>query len=318
MKNIKKKLITLGTITALSGVSIYLLNKAISAASVRKNLLSPETESSYFKWQFGNIYYTKKGTGTPLLLIHDLNCSSSGYEWKYLVETLAKDHTVYCLDLLGCGRSDKPKITYTNYLYVQLITSFITHIIGCPADVIASSLSGSFVITACNHNPEAFRKIMLINPKDLAKLNRIPGKWSKFRKWMLDLPLIGTLLYHILVMRSNIELQFTEQYYYNPFHINSADIQVYYESAHRGKSAGKHLHSSIVGNYANLNITHALKQINNSIFIVGGAQETDIQETLALYTSLNTSIETVILPKAKHLPQLEAPADLLSQINIFF
>ena len=64
----------------------------------------------------------KKGEGTPLLLVHDLNCASSNYEWKYVVDDLSKRHTVYAIDLLGCGHSDKPKMTYTNYLYVQLLT----------------------------------------------------------------------------------------------------------------------------------------------------------------------------------------------------
>ena len=60
-----------------------------------------------------------------MLLLHDLHCASSGREWQYIEDTLAQDHTVYTLDLLGCGRSDKPAITYTNFLYVQLIVTFI-------------------------------------------------------------------------------------------------------------------------------------------------------------------------------------------------
>ena len=58
----------------------------------------------------------------------------------------------------------------------------------------------------------------------------------------------------------------------------------------------------------NLNIGHALKHIDNSIFLIGGEEEPGIAETFALYTALNTSIETQILPKTKHMPQMEAPA----------
>lgn len=50
-----------------------------------------------------------------MLLLHDLHCASSGREWQYIEDALAQDHTVYTLDLLGCGRSDKPAITYTNF-----------------------------------------------------------------------------------------------------------------------------------------------------------------------------------------------------------
>lgn len=316
MKNSKKKLITISILTTLSGVAIYAVNRFISATSVMKNLLQTE-ESQYYHWQFGKVFYTKKGTGKPLLLIHDLQCSSSSYEWKNLIETLSKEYTVFAIDLLGCGRSDKPRITYTNFLYVQLITGFIKNIIGCPTDVIASGLSGSFVITACNTVPECFKKIMLINPEDLSKLNKIPNKKSKFVKCMLEVPLIGTLLYHTVTNRSNIELLFTEKLLYNPFHENHQDIDAFYEGAHRGKGDGKYLLSSLVGNYVNLNITHALKNVNNSIYILGGSAE-GIRETLALYTALNPSIETELISKAKHLPQLETPVEVLERIRIFF
>ena len=317
MKNSKKKLITISILTTLSGVAIYAVNRFISATSVMKNLLQTE-ESQYYRWQFGKVFYTKKGTGKPLLLIHDLQCSSSSYEWKNLIETLSKEYTVFAIDLLGCGRSDKPRITYTNFLYVQLITGFIKNIIGCPTDVIASGLSGSFVITACNTVPECFKKIMLINPEDLSKLNKIPNKKSKFVKCMLEVPLIGTLLYHTVTNRSNIELLFTEKLLYNPFHENHQDIDAFYEGAHRGKGDGKYLLSSLVGNYVNLNITHALKNVNNSIYILGGSAEEGIRETLALYTALNPSIETELISKAKHLPQLETPVEVLERIRIFF
>ena len=159
---------------------------------------------------------------------------------------------------------------------------------------------------------------MLINPEDLAKLNQIPNKKSKFVKCMIELPLIGTLLYYMVTSHSNTELLFTEKFLYNPFHENHHDIDAYYEGAHRGNGNGKYLLSSLVGNYVNLNITHALKSINNSIYIIGGALEDGIQETLALYTALNPSIETELLPKAKHLPQLETPVAVLERIKIFF
>ena len=51
---------------------------------------------------------------------------------------------------------------------------------------------------------------------------------------------------------------------------------------------------------------------------VFGEEEPGIAETFALYTAHNTSIETQILPKTKHMPQMEAPQALLEQIQIFF
>lgn len=67
-----------------------------------------------------------------------------------MIHPLAKHHTVYTMDLIGCGRSDKPKITYTSYLYVQLINDFIKDIIHEKTDIIAAGNSCSIVVQACN------------------------------------------------------------------------------------------------------------------------------------------------------------------------
>ena len=67
-----------------------------------------------------------------------------------MMKKLEKTNTVYTIDLLGCGRSDKPNITYTNYLYVQLIDNFIKDVIKEKTDVVATGSSVSFTVMACN------------------------------------------------------------------------------------------------------------------------------------------------------------------------
>ena len=90
------------------------------------------------------------------------------------MKKLEKKHTVYTIDLLGCGRSDKPNLTYTNYLYVQLITNFIKDVIGEKTDVIATGTSSSFTVMACNMEKNLFKKLILINPEDLKDSAKTP------------------------------------------------------------------------------------------------------------------------------------------------
>ena len=68
-------------------------------------------------------------------------------------EELSKHHTVYTLDLLGCGRSEKPKITYTNYLYVQLLNEFIRDVIKGKTDIMTSQNAASIATMACLVEP---------------------------------------------------------------------------------------------------------------------------------------------------------------------
>ena len=310
----KKKLKNLVLFTALSVTSMHLLNKFLTFTATIRELL--QTTSGYFyQWRFGKIYYTKQGSGTPLLLIHDLTCGSSSYEWNELVTELSKDHTVYAMDLLGCGRSEKPNLTYTNFLYVQLICDFVKNIIGHKTDVIVTGDAAPLVITACSNEDTLFNKIIMINPMSLYRLNEIPSKRTKLLKLLIEIPVLGTLLYNLYAMKTNVEDKFVETYFFNPFKVKDEQINTYYEASNLGSA--KYLFASLKGRYTNFNIIHALKHINNSMFIIGGEKEDDIKTTMENYAHYNPTIETTTISKTKHLPQLEAPEELLEQIAIF-
>lgn len=316
MKKNKHKLLTTSILFTLATGIIYVINRLVFATAVLKNLLKSSADN-YYNWRFGKVYYKKKGHGSPVLLIHDLTVYSSAYEWNKVVNELAETHTVYAIDLLGCGRSEKPRITYTNYLYVQLIADFIKNIIGEKADVIASGYSGSFTVLASYTNPEFINKIILINPPSLASLNKVPSKRSKLYKFILEFPIFGTLIYNIKTCQSNIQLLFTEKYLYNPFSVTPEMVDTYYEAAHKSLSNSKFLLSSLVAGYTNNNITHALKEINQSVTILYCEGETDSEKIAESYTTCNPAIESCMLKHTKHLPQLETPEKFLEILNIY-
>lgn len=304
-------------LTGLTITSIHLINKTIFALATRKDSLNTGS-GSFYKWRFGNIFYKKQGKGKPLLLIHDLNVTASAYEWNKVTRQLAKNYTVYIIDLIGCGRSDKPKLTYTNYLYVQLLTDFINNVIGHKTDVAVTGLSCSFVLMACNANPELFNRIMLVNPKSLSSLSQIPCKRSKSLKFLLETPFIGTLIYNMHTSRTRIKKVFCRQYFTNKNCYFSKTIDAYHEASHLGKADAKYLFASLKGCFVNINISHALKQINNSITVICGADMENATDIINEYTDLNPSLEKNIIANTKYLPQLEKPSSLIAQIKVYF
>lgn len=312
----KKQVRNLLLLTTLTGISIYGINKTISISSTMKNLLKTD-KGKFFNWRYGNIFYYKQGKGSPILLIHDLNPSSSAFEWNRIAKHLAKHHTVYTLDLLGCGRSDKPNLTYSNFLYVQLINDFIKNIIGNKADVIATGDSSSFTLMACNMDSEYFKNIVIINPSDLSDLCKTPNKRKNALKFFIDLPIIGTLVYNLVYLEQNIRKSFYKDYYFKEYMVPTKVLDHYYEAAHLERSHGKYLLSSIKANYTNINIVHALKKINNSIYLIGSKEKEGNKEIIDQYISINPSIEASFLSGSKYLPQLEIPNNLLEVLNLY-
>lgn len=311
----KNKLFTLLLLSTGAVSATAALNKFIKVTATSKNLLA-QSQSRCFKWRLGNVHYTKSGSGKPLLLIHDLNAASSGYEWNQMIARLQDTYTVYTIDLLGCGRSEKLNMTYTNYLYVQLISDFIKSEIGHRASVIATGESASIPIMACANTPDLFDQLMFINPLSLLDFSQLSGKTAKMYKFVVDLPILGTLLYHIASSKQALIEEFMTKGFYNPYSVKSSYIDSYYESAHLGKSP-KSIYASVKCNYTKCNITNALKKIDNSICLVGGAGIEQIEDRLDEYKAYNPAIETVVLPETKKLPQLESPAELCELIKTY-
>lgn len=312
-----KLLFTIGSLSTLAATGICIFNKYI-AYTARKNKLAPADTLLTYNWKFGQIQYTKSGNGTPLLLIHNLNSQSSRHEWDKIKSVLEKKHTVYIIDLLGCGESHKPKFNYTNYLYVSLLSEFVSEVIGGKTDVIASGLSASFTLMAGLNNKKLFHKIMLINPVDFREMNRIPRIGSKFGKYLLELPILGTMLYYIIHSRKNTELYYTEKMFYNPFTLTNTIISHAYDDAHTCGSSGRYLEGSLAANYLNCNIVHACREIESDICILGGIQKKNIQEVAALYRNINPSIDCAYISKSKSLPHVENAEETAEKIELFF
>ena len=297
-----------------SAAAIYTYNKFIEKTATQNNLLS-DKNGEYYNWKFGDIFYTKHGTGSPVLLIHDTDASASSVEWSKLYGRLAKNHTVYAIDLIGCGRSDKPALEYTNYLYVQMIQSFIKDVIQEKTVVIASNISSSFVIMANHMDDSLFEKIILINPTALNQLDMIPDKLSKIKKTIIQLPFIGTFVYNIMNNSEHIDEAFRTKYVARPQMISSSLEEIYYEAAHKNGSNGRYLYSSLIGNYVNNSITHAIKSITTPTLIIGSAEMKRYALALDDYHKVNNDLDIIRITNGSLYPHMEIPEKIHSLIE---
>lgn len=311
MKNRTKCLLT---VTAAAIAGIYAYNRFVEDTATRRNLLKEE-HGCFYEWKEGSIFYTKTGSGSPILLVHDINAASSSEEWMKIAKRLAKKHTVYSIDLIGCGRSDKPAIKYTNFLYVQLISSFAKDVIKDKTDIVATNISASSVILANQLNKDLFNKIILINPVSMTEMAVIPNQISKIRQTILQLPIIGTFIYNLRMNPVRIDLRFKTKYYSKPQLVNSKLEDIYYESAHLGHSHGKFLYGSLISNYVNMNIKHAVKKIDKPIYIIGSRNLKGNRENLDLYHKINTRFEITHISNGNLYPQMEVPEKISSIIN---
>lgn len=300
--------------TIITGAAaIYAANEAIDYHARDKKQCST-ARGHIYEWKHGKIYYTKRGTGSPLLLIHHLDPISSGYEWSKITRRLEKNHTVYTLDLLGCGQSDKPMMTYTNFLYVQLITGFIKDIIGTSTSVITSGDSSSIALMANQWKPEIIDRTILINPKDQKKSRMETDKLHLFLKNVLSLPLIGRAIYNYYVKETHIRHIFGKYYVTKPTTDYSKILDTYYQSAHMKKSSGRFLFASIRSSYTNVDVTSAIANASN-VSIIASTERKDSLKIVESYTTKNVKIDVTYISGSKYLPMLEVPEQTIKIIE---
>ena len=79
MNKHSKRLLTLAALATTTTATIHIINKVIAASACLKEMLDTDVRN-YYHWRFGDIYYTKKGKGSPILLIHDVVPDMNGPE----------------------------------------------------------------------------------------------------------------------------------------------------------------------------------------------------------------------------------------------
>lgn len=318
MLNVKLKR-KLGYTVAFSGTVIatmHIINRLFNYLATADHLLFKD-EYYFYEWRFGRIAYKKQGKGTPLLLIHDLNVCASSYEWNSVIDELSKRHTVYAIDLLGCGRSEQPAFTYTNYLYAQLISDFIKAIIGKKTDVIASGESSAIILTACSIDDSMIDRIIMINPPNMVTLAKNPTKSSEIIRYLIATPVIGTFIYNMRVNKKTIRENLFSTYYYNQNNIREKDILVYFESSHINKTRSKYLYASQKSRFTNFNISHCLKNRSNSICIIIGNENPENALSANQYQNIMPSIEIMGIDQTKKMPHMEKPKQVCECISLF-
>ena len=290
---------------------IHVANRFIFSVSGGKNMLKPGG-GKYYRWKYGEVFYHKYGEGSPLVLLHDTRPSFSSYEWNEVVDELSRTHTVYAVDLPGCGRSAKPHISYTNYFYVLFLSSFIKEVVHKKCEVMASGYSSSFAVMTAFMNESLIGKITAVNPQNLHELSATSDSKCKAAARLLRLPVIGTTVYNIAYSRENIDYSFTEKFMFNPFHSKRRFVDAFYEGAHFNEGNGKYLLASLVGKYMEVDISKALRKMSAKMTILYGDRLARGRAIAGQYQKVNPSVKALELSGTKVLPHMERPQEFIS------
>lgn len=125
-----------------------------------------------FKIQYRVIHgyrraFVHAGRGPTLLLIHGIgDCSDT---WLNVMAELAKDYTVIAPDLLGHGRSDKPRADYSVAGYANAMRDLISVLDVDRVTIIGHSLGGGVALQFAYQYPDRCERLVLVSSGGVSK-----------------------------------------------------------------------------------------------------------------------------------------------------
>jgi pimeloyl-ACP methyl ester carboxylesterase len=272
-------------------------------------------DEGWFEWRGHQIAYTVRGEGPPLLLLHGIHAAAWSYEWRANVDELARSHTVYTLDLIGFGRSDRPAMRYTARLYLALIADFAQQVIERPCALVASSLSGAYAIVLGARDPGRFPALVLVGPTGLVRLHRNTNPAGDVAKLGVETPVVGTAVFNAIVARRSLRAYLEEAYADNA-RVTEELLDVYYDTAHQ--PGAKHAPAAFMAWQLNLDVRNALRRLAQPTLLVWGEQAiiAPVEEVRG-FLALKPDCELAILDPAADLPQDEC-ADAFNELVTSF
>ena len=168
-----------------------------------KGLPRPTTHDYFYTWRFGDIHYRVTGKGQPLLLIHGIYPGANINQWRDIDMSVFKSNRIYCMDLLGFGRSEKPNLAYNAYLYIRLINDFIKDVIQEPTIIAATDYSAAYAVMGYFFDAALYKKLILISPSGMKDSYTLPSLKDYIAKLLMELPVLSTSVYILLFHKMN-------------------------------------------------------------------------------------------------------------------
>ncbi|HYD52729.1 MAG TPA: alpha/beta fold hydrolase [Gemmatimonadaceae bacterium] len=257
----------------------------------------------WFTWRRHRIAFTRRGSGRPLLLVHGIHAGAWSYEWRHVADALAASHTVYTIDLLGFGRSDRPALKYSAGLYQALVTDFAARVIGEPTVLVASSLSGAHAVLLAARDAERWPALVLSVPTGISQLRARPSFMGEALRLLVESPVLGTTMYNALVTRAAIR-QFLEPLYARRTLVTSELVAAYYASSHQ--PGAKHALAAFIAGQLDADVRQALRRLQQPTLVVWGmqARQTPVEQAHS-FRVLKPDVHLELLERCGDLPHDE-------------
>jgi pimeloyl-ACP methyl ester carboxylesterase len=288
------------------GAAVALANRAL-----RLDDLPPTLPGSMHDWTWRGrrVRYTRMGSGPPLVLVHGIHAAASSFEMRNVFEPLSQRYTVYALDLLGFGKSERPSAPYNAWLYQHLLGDFIAEVVGRPAVVVASSLSSAHAVAVARTRTDLVERLVLLSPTGITSKGPLGRAFGR----LLALPLIGSAAFNLLVSRPSIRW-FLKRAYADDGLVDDPLLGQQWATAHQPNA--RHAPAAFLAGRLDLPLGDRAPRLRAPVLVLRGSRQGIGRGAAdADLRGLSPSVTIRTIDGAGQLPHDEAPDRVIELIE---
>jgi pimeloyl-ACP methyl ester carboxylesterase len=265
--------------------------------SLRHELCEKDVEMKRLsiKLDEGQVSYLTDGQGPPLLLLHSLGVSSES--WSRVIESLAQSWSVYALDMMGHGDSDKPPRNYLIEDYAQNVIDFADRLSLGQIVLCGNSVGALTVLEVSVAYPERVKALVLVG---------CPGwdAWGRIERLMLSALSYDVEGNPLPATKEQLAMSYTQ----------ATSELIEWVNQQRAK-AGLWMKKTMIaiGLY---DVIPKLPLVRCPTLVVFGSKDLLREREKVLLEGISEAKHAVV-PNAGHLPQMDNPHGFLQEVKQF-
>jgi pimeloyl-ACP methyl ester carboxylesterase len=274
-------------------------------------------------WQTRYTYIRSQSqdAAPPLMLLHGFGASIG--HWRHNMSAFSQHHSVYALDLLGFGASEKAIASYNVTLWIEQVHDFWQTFIHEPVVLVGNSIGSLVCLAAAAAYPDMVKGVVMLNLPDSSVLET--PRWvqsamvalrpiAAASKRVVTLPLIFNPLFKVLRSRAVIRA-WANQAYATPSGITDELIEILSMPAY-DRDASKAFRAMVNSPKAtHYTARSILPTLEMPLLLFWGQKDRFVPPNLAAYcVKLNSKLELVQVDNAGHCPHDERPEEVNHKI----
>lgn len=264
-------------------------------------------------------YYSRSGSGRPVVFLHSINAVASAHEMRPLVQRFQREtrRPLHAVEWLGFGHSDRPEVSYTPELLEQQLEHFLSQIVRHRGgvDLVAFSLGATYAAELARRRPDLVRSLVAIEPAGLGDEPEEIGRgWSRL---LFTLPGVQRAFYDRLTTRDALYRFARANLFTREFGVPEEYVEYGAQTA-RAEGASRPLDDFLNGRLLPEDARDAFLHMRRPLLAVHGTVADRRMESYPDLPELRDRPdgEVVALPTGA-LPHWERPGDVMDRIQKF-